>query len=242
MRVACVNAKPRPAATHYGTGYPAPLSRATKSHLGTGANAGISPQMICIVPENISNTSSSESENIFLPKSAYYKGLITGVGAWRWDGVLKQEYPYLFAVNYKDGGEQDPILSYGDERISNGSSFVIGKGLLKRFYLQRMAIQRNGQRYNPSWFKLNNVDVANQLHREFKIINGHRWELIQINNYLPLKSDSTNCLIYKWVPLLPTDNENTFPSGESVVDGILVGDADMKYTQLKCLISDIPTT
>lgn len=36
--------------------------------------------MICLVPENISNTSSSEAQNTFIPKTAYYKGLVTGGG------------------------------------------------------------------------------------------------------------------------------------------------------------------
>lgn len=211
--------------------------------LGTGSNANVSPQMICIVPENISNTSQSEANNTFLPKSAYYKGLVTGAGAWSWDGTIRQDYPFMFAVNYKDGGENDPIISYTDEKISSGAGFVIGKGLLKRFYWQRMAILRNGQRYTNAWLRLTNYDVANQLHREFKILEGHKWELIRINNFKPLRDDSTSCLLYKWVPILIEDDINTFPSADSIIIGSnSLKEFDIKYAALKCLITDIPTT
>lgn len=115
----------------------------------------VSPQMVCLVPENISNTSSGEAGKTFLPKSCYYKGLVSGVGGWKYNGVNKTQYPFMFAVNYKDGGHNDPVLSYSDENI-NG---VIGKGLLKRFFWQRLAIMRNGQ-YMNECFKLNNIDIV----------------------------------------------------------------------------------
>jgi hypothetical protein len=130
-----------------------------------------------MVPENISNTSASEAENTFAPKIGYYKGNISGVGGWRF-GTVEEGYgplttfPYLFSVNYKDGGENDPILSYSDEKIKSGSGFVIGKGLLRRYYWSRLAIMRNGQWYN-CWFRLKNTDVANQLHREYISYAGH---------------------------------------------------------------------
>lgn len=204
--------------------------------LGTGDNIGITPQIVCIIPENVSNTSQSESENTFAPKSCYYKGNITGAGAWRFDGDVLQEYPFMFSVNYQDGGEGDPILSYSDENI-NG---VVGFGLLKRFFWQRLAIMRNGQRYTKAFFKLNNFDIANILHREFISWGGYRWELIQIKDYKPLSDDSTEVLLYKWSPITERDNDNTFPSSTSLLGGT-IGLTDIKYAQLKCLYSDIPT-
>ena len=113
------------------------------------------PQMICLVPENISNTSSSEAQNTFSPKIAYYKGLVAGVGGWKFDGVNQNNLPYMFSVNYKPGGENDPILSYSDEKIGKNGSYIVGKGLIKRFFWQRMAIMNNGQWLNTQ-FKLNN--------------------------------------------------------------------------------------
>lgn len=207
--------------------------------LGTGSNTDIAPQMVCIVPENISNTSKDEASNTFLPKSAYYKGNITGVGAWKFDGTVLQTYPYLFAVNYKDGGQNDPILSYSDEKIKSGSSFVVGKGLLKRYFLQRFAIMRNGQWYKV-WMRLVNYDVAGQLHREFKSLAGHKWELISIDGYQPLKDESTGCNIRKWVPISAKDNSAVFPSADSILGDDNMEQLDMKYSQLKCLTTDIP--
>lgn len=202
--------------------------------LGIGVNQGISPQFICMVPENVSNTSNSESANTFNPKSAYYKGLVRGVGAWKFDGEVLQTLPFMFSVNYKDG-QNDPVLSYSDEKIGNN----LAPGLLRKFYWQRLANMRNGQRYK-SWHRLNNNDVSGN-HREFKIIDGNKYELIQISSYQPLKNDSTKVLLMKWAPLLTTDRDNSFPSKKSILeDDVTTSEMDMKYSQLKCLPSDIP--
>jgi hypothetical protein len=167
---------------------------------GLGSVAGLAPQMICLIPENISNTSRNESQNTFEPKSIYYKGMISTVG-WIFDGEEQNEFPYGFAVNYMEDGENDPILSYCDERIGpDGSTLVTGIGLVRRFYLQKLEIIRNGQ-YYTTYFKLNNTDVANFLHREHIICRGQRWELVEIHNYKPLKEESTEVLLRKWTPI-----------------------------------------
>jgi hypothetical protein len=206
---------------------------------GTGSNAGISPQVICIIPENVSNTSQGESSNTFLPKIAYYKGYISGVGAWKWDGDILQDLPYMFAVNYKAGGEDDPVLSYSDELIKNVSGDVVAKGLLTRFFLQRLAIMRNGQWYN-GWFRLKNGDVANQLHREYKSYKGHRWELVQIKSYKPLSMESTACLVRRFEPVSQIDADNVFPSQNNILSNSGTSSFDLKYSPLKGLIKDIP--
>ena len=202
---------------------------------------GIAPQMICIVPENISNTSSGEAENTFLPKLAWYKGVVTGVGGWRWDGTARGDYPFLFAVNYKPGGANDPILSYSDEKIGNEiSGYVQGKGLLKRFFHQRLAIMRNGQWYTTH-FRLNNYDISNGMHREYIVINGQRYELIEIKDYKPLQEESTECTLRRHWPVSKVDEDATFPSSSSVVsDKISNTRFGMKYARLVCLSTDIP--
>lgn len=170
---------------------------------GLGSNPDLSPQMICMIPENISNTSRDEAQNTFVPKSAYYKGKITTVG-WVFDGIEQSDFPFMFAVNYMPGGEEDPILSYCDEAISGGTGSgavdVMGKGLLRRFYLQRLAIMRNGQYYHTH-FRLKNIDVSNYLHREHIVCRGQIWELVEINDYKPLKEESTGVLLRKWSPV-----------------------------------------
>jgi hypothetical protein len=202
---------------------------------------GVAPQMIVLVPENISNTSNDASQNTFLPKSCYYKGLVSGVGGWKFNGVEYTSFPFMFAVNYKPGGENDPILSYSDEKISNGAgSFAIGKGLLKRFYWQRLAIIRNGQ-WCHGWFRLKNVDVVDQLHREYISYRGHRWELITIEGYRPLAEKSTQVLMRRWAPVSQEDFNNTYPSSANVLTNNSTDSNDTKYWQLKCLTSDIPT-
>lgn len=207
--------------------------------LGTGSNEGISPQMVCMIPENVSGTSNDASQNTFLPKSCYYKGNISGAGAWQFNGVVYQNYPFMFAVNYKQGGENDPILSYSDEKITSGSGFVIGKGLVKRFFWQRLAIIRNGQFYN-AWFRLKNIDVADQLHREYIAYVGQLWELVTITGYQPLADKSTKVLLRKWAPVSLDDFNNTYPSSANVLTNSSTDSNDLKYWQLKALSTDIP--
>lgn len=157
------------------------------------------PQMIIMQPENISNTSRSEAQNTLLPKSIYYKGKITSV-KWVFDGENSHPYPFGFAVNYQVGGENDPVLSYVDENVGPETAPTIAKGLLRRFYLQRLQIMRTGKHYR-TWFKLNNNDIANFLHREHIILYGQKWELVEIVNYNPLKEDSTECYLRKHYPI-----------------------------------------
>lgn len=215
---------------------------------------GESPQMICMVPENISNTSSSESKNTFKPKKAYYKGVVTGVGGWKFNGKEYFNYPYLFAVNYKPGGEVDPILSYSDERInSNNSKFEVGVGLLKRFFLPRLAIMNNGQ-WLTTYFKIDNKNIINWYHRERITIDGELWELLNIKNYNALNDDSTQITLRKWVPVTKRDSDNTYPSRINVLTGAIEvveepQDTDStaldkvfdeQYNPLVCLYGDIP--
>lgn len=196
---------------------------------------GIAPQMIAIIPENIANTSSSVSENTFQAKIAWYKGNITGVGGWRFNNTIYNTLPYLFSVNYKPGGENDPILSYADQKIGS----EIGQGLLKKFFWQRLAIFRHGRRWNSIFLKLNNTDITNFLHRESIIIDDMEYLLTHIKGYNPIDQDSTGCTMWMLVPVSETDNENTYPSISSIQDSITANSFDVKYWQHSLLYTDI---
>lgn len=202
---------------------------------------GITPQMICLVPENISNTSSSESANTFLPKLAWYKGIQSGVGGWKFNGVEYETYPYMFAVNYKTGGHQDPVLSYCDEKIGVEGSYKIGRGLLKRFFWNRLAIMRNGQYLNEK-LHLQNVDVTDWYHRERIDLDGNLFELYSITGFKPMESDSCSCSLRRYVPVSEKDLKATYPTIRSIIEDTLDGSTyDLKYNRLMCLASDIPT-
>lgn len=214
---------------------------------------GQPPQMVCLVPENISNTSSPEAQNIFSPKICFYKGLVTGVGGWLFEGKQKTDYPFMFSVNYKTGGENDPILSYTDEKIGDQGYYRIGNGLLKRFFWQRLAIMNNGQ-WLHTQFRLTNNDITNWFHRERINLNGELWELLSIEGYDSLSEESTKCILRKWVPISIREYENTFPSEGSMKNGIVVVSPsltggspnklhrvfDSQYNRLMCLYTDIP--
>lgn len=195
---------------------------------------GVAPQVVCMVPENISNTSNSESENTFLPKLCWYKGNVSGYGGWKFNGTEYTTFPFMFAVNYKPGGHTDPNLSYSDENI-NG---VIAPGLVKIYFWQRLAIMRNGQYYDGP-FKLNNNDVIGA-HREYKIVEGQRFELVEISDFRPIREELTRCALRKWSPIIQADADSTYPSENSVEGTVPLAENDIKYIKAQCLISDIP--
>jgi hypothetical protein len=212
------------------------------NHLDWTKYTGVSPQLIVLFPENINSTSNPESESTMLPKLAYYKGVVdrNSYGGWNWDGDINTDLPYMFAVNYHEGGESDPVLTYGDQRVSDGSGgFIRAYGLFKRFFWQRFAIMRHGKKYSAS-FNLNNTDVLNWLHREYKSVDGNRYQLIKIDGYKPLINETTLCVLWRWYPVTDADADNTYPSYDSVVDADPIADSpDFKYQECKCMNVDI---
>lgn len=197
------------------------------------------PQVVTLIPENISNTSKEEAQNTFTPKLCYYKGIRPDT-PWIFDDEAVTDWPFMFAVNYNAGGENDPILSYCDEWLGPEGTEVIGKGLQRRFFLQRMAIQRNGQYYD-TFFKFNNLDVMNRLFREFIGLRGQKWEMLEIKDFKPLLEEATGVLLRKWSPIAQRDNDAMYPSNDSVSNVAVLADPfDIKYARAKCLSSDIP--
>lgn len=215
-----------------------------------GGVTGVVPQLIAIIPENVSNTSKSVDENSFEPKIAFYKGNTSGVGGWffQFDPTnpatlaFYSGLPYMFAVNYKPGGQLDPILTYNDQGIypPTGSAQVAGLGLMRTFFLRRLAIMRNGKLYS-SWFNLQNIDVENTAHREQIRLKGARYNLVSIGGYKPLKSETTAVVL--WQDSLPTlaDSAACFPSIASVTDTLSTIPAnDLKFSKNFILKIDIP--
>ena len=210
-----------------------------------GSITGIVPQVPCIYPENISNTSSTESENTFEPKIAYYKGNVTGVGGWKWlnaSGTVenKTTLPYMFSVNYQPGGEEDPVLTYADQAIPDGSGgSVLATGLLRKHFLRRMAIYRHGRYYQTwAWFKPSEVNGNN--FRNVIKIGISLWVLVEVNGYEPLKEESAGIVLWKWHPITAMDNANTFPSNDAVINDTSVSPFDLKYIRHIILYSDLP--
>lgn len=204
---------------------------------------GTSPQFIALIPENISNTSNPESESTFQPKLAYYKGMVNRkvYGGWNWDGDTNVDLPYMFAVNYKPGGEDDPILSYCDQRIGDAPGpYVVGVGLFRRYFLQRFAIMREGKKMSAN-FRLINSDVTGTIHREFKEVDRQRFQLLNIKSFKPMADVPCNCTFWKWHPITQVDADNTFPSLSSVVGTGTTSTDDINYAPLIALTTDIPT-
>ena len=57
-------------------------------HAGGSPPPPLAPQLICIIPENVSDSSADSITQTFTPKIAYYSGQQArgGVGGWRWQG------------------------------------------------------------------------------------------------------------------------------------------------------------
>lgn len=211
----------------------------------------VAPQLVLMIPENVSNTSSNEAESTFQPKLAYYKGNVTGAGGWLWQpdpitpGAVSTmtSLPFLFAVNYLVGGEQDPILTYSDQSFPppTGSTNLVGIGLMRRFFLQRLAIMRHGKRYT-TWMRLNLYDIANRPHREAIMIGNSIYYLIAIDQYKPLADESTQVTLWKFHPVMQVDGDSCFPSQTSVTGGVSVLPSfDLRYARMLILITDLPS-
>lgn len=100
--------------------------------------------------------------------------------------VSEIEQPAAFMVNYNDTAGFDPCLSYCDQNI-NGNEI---QGLARRFYLQDMARTRTG-RTRSTFFTINAVDILGLTFRDKINLDGVRWLLKSINEYNPLKMQST---------------------------------------------------
>lgn len=212
---------------------------------GIAPASTIAPQVVALVSENVSNTSKNQSENSFSPKLCYYKGKVNDLGFvvdWQDESPEPQKlqyFPLMFAVNYMPGGEQDPVISYSDELIGDLKNPKIGIGLLRRFFLQRMAIMRNGQ-YYKTWFKLNNNDIANWYHREHIVCRGQLWELVNIKEYNPMKEDTTEVFLKRHYPITKADVDNIYPGIQSLNGEKNLSKFDLKYSQAKSLPGDLP--
>src|SRR5690606_22861981 len=210
------------------------------------SNEKIAPQSMTSIPGNIANTSDVKvEEQAFLPRIAWYKpytgtgssndncrfnfgGAVTGAGI----GSIK--VPQMFAVNYKPSGINDPVLTYNDQNIDG----VVVHGLMRRFFLPRLAIMRNGKRLT-SYFKLTMGDITNWFHREKVSLNGSEYLLFNIYKFRPLKNETTKCLLWKNAPISQTDSDNCFPSLSSVEGTGVTSGNDITYNKLLLLTTDI---
>jgi len=214
---------------------------------------GIPTQLIAIIPENINDTSASAVSQVFEPKIAYYKGIMsdagTHVGGWKFETIPGDptsvaelsNLPFMFSVNYSldvsgNDGRNDPVLSYSDQLI-NGN---VVQGLMKRFFLKRLAIMRNGQLYKP-WVNLTLRDIANWKHRECIFLRQSMYALIGIDDYQPLVQDSSQCTMWRITPVTQADVNSCYPSTESVSTGPeILPVNDIRYATLILYTVDIP--
>jgi hypothetical protein len=140
----------------------------------------------------------------------------------------------MFAVNYKPGGENDPILSYCDQKIGNN----IGRGLMRRFFLPRLAVMEHGKLYRTP-LHLTAIDVTNWLHREAIILRGAEYYLIGFEKFTPLMEQTTECTLWKYVSPTEKNLAACYPSANSLAGGNLSTD-DVKYAPLLLLTTDLP--
>lgn len=207
---------------------------------GLGNDPTLQTQIVCIIPENISNTSRDSAANSFNPKLCYYKGLVNNQG-WVFDQEQKNTYPFMFAVNYHPGGENDPVLSYSNERIGIRGNYKLGIGLAQKYFLQRFAIMRNGE-YYQTHLLLNHNDV-NRQHREHVIVRDQKWELVRIEGFQPAKNVSTPCFLRKYVPISQEDIDSLYPNADLITEANTVPkENDIPYNRLLALPNDINIT
>ena len=202
---------------------------------------GVKPQLVALIPENVSNTSAGEGAANFQPKLCFYKGLVSGVGGWRYrktDGTVevKTELPFMFSTNYNPGGHTDPCLTYNDQQIAGQHA----PGLLRRFFLSRMAVRRHGKLYS-TWMHLAVPDVAGEQFRQARVIGNSTYHVIEVDRFKPLSAESTAVTLWRFWPVTQKDNDSVFPSKATTLGGSPSGTYDKPYKQLLLLNTDLPT-
>lgn len=244
---------------------------------GGSPSDNISPQLVCIIPENINDSSASAVSATFEPKLCYYAGkqALLGVGGWRWQGdpfgrgtdangvgiptynspsdqipgqplsassSIGFQLPYLFAVDYTGHvasvpGQMAPILTYCNQNI-NG---IVQPGLIKTFFLKRLARMRTGKRYKP-YMRLELGDIIDWTHRNSVIINNAVYHLMEINGFDPISDDPCECVLWKVADPEVIDVLQSFPSDFSILTNPTSGlpQFDLKYARLLLYQTDIP--
>lgn len=206
------------------------------------------PQLICIFPENISGSSADAITQTFEPKIAWYEGQVANniAGGWIFIGDPAAPYsgglergialPYMYSVNYKPVGQFRPVLSYSDENI-NG---IRVKGLMSQFFLQRLAIIRNGQLVTSN-MRLNLNDICNWEHQEIIKIENSMYALISIDSYNPLSDESNECKLWRLVKPEQIDVDNCYPSSTAIlVNPLTLPQYDLRYARLLLYPTDLP--
>ena len=146
--------------------------------------------------------------------------------------------PMAFMVNYKYNGKADPVLTYCDQYLDGN----VVPGLMKNYYLRRLAIQRHGKVYHAN-LTLNFNDITNWFHREGLHIEDRNYWLINIANYKPFDSENAVCTMWQdWYPE-QSDVDRCYPSNDSVANmpNILTDPFDLRYAPLLINNTDIPT-
>ena len=151
------------------------------------------------------------------------------------------ELPYMFSVDYTGWvgtapGTLAPVLSYSDQLI-NG---VVKAGLMKTFFLKRLAKIRNGRQY-VTYMRLGLGDVIDWEHRNSIIIDGAIYHLIVVTDYNPVSDDSASCTF--WMAANPdaTDVANCYPSPTSILTNpSSLPQFDLKYAPLLLFQTDLP--
>ena len=213
-------------------------------------NGGIAPQLVTIFPENISGSSSSAVTATFEPKLCFYHGQTYRASPYLnfpWKGLptgtpTATALPLMYSVFYNKGDITDntcPILTYCDQRVEDYSSSVVKMGIMKLFHLQRLAIMRNGQLFNPI-VRLNLSDICNFEHRESLIINQSIYALINIDKLKLCEDESVQCSAWRIVTQMQIDLDNCYPSSSSMSYSSVLSQYDLKYAPLLLFQTDIP--
>jgi hypothetical protein len=142
----------------------------------------------------------------------------------------------MYSVYYGSGGENELNLNYNDEYI-NG---VIVPGLMRTFFLRRLAMMRNGQMLK-GMMRLKLIDIANPYHREFISLKQSLFALIGIEGYNPLRDDSSVCTMWKVVETEQKDIDASYPSVASITtDPTILDQNDLRYAHTLIYSSDLP--
>lgn len=158
--------------------------------------------------------SNSSSPRTFKPRLlCFYASGIHPFGRMRYTAnysnpVQEIDYPFAFAVNYRDTTGLSPVLVYADVEVNQR----VRSGLFTRFFAKNVEISTNSKLIS-TYFVLSLLDIQTFDFRKLYFYQNAQCRCLRIENYEPLKNISTRVVLEPIKATRPeftqTDSPNT---------------------------------
>lgn len=167
---------------------------------------------ICQVPL-LYAVPNSNSPRTFKPRLlCFYASGIHPFGRMRYTAnyttpIQEIDYPFAFAVNYRDDTGLSPVLVYSDVEINQR----MRSGLFARFFAKNVKISTNSKLIN-TYFALSLLEIQTFDFRRLYFYQNSQCRVLKIENYEPLLNRSTRFVLEPIKPTRPEFSQTDSPT------------------------------